>query len=143
LTDFKEIDLAIIESKRACEKHLKALSPDIPTAYEGLHFTPPANAMYQSTQFYIEQPDDPVFGTGYYRENFQFQVFVADVKGKGTAAALTRAELIRQHFKKGTTLFEAGFKILILETPKVAGTAITEDRIVVPVIISAITEVYE
>lgn len=116
--------------------------PDLPTAYEGVNFDPPSS-IYQSCQFIIEKPTDPVFGLGYYRERINFQIFISDISGKGTTTALERAELIREKFKKGTTLFEEDVKILILETPQIMGTLISQDRVIVPVQIKVIAEVYE
>ena len=130
----------IIDAKRACEKHLLALDNTIKTAYEGVNFDPP-DEMYQRCQIVIFSPDDPVFGTGYHRENMQFQVFVVDKTGSGTTNALFKANDIRSHFKKGTTLIENTTKILILETPQVAGTIIAQGKIVVPVLISLTVEV--
>ena len=132
----------ILKIKRACEEQLNSITPSVQIAYEGVNFVPPESELYEACQFYLKNPDDPTFGLGYYRERFQFQVFVADIKGKGTSNALSRAELIRQHFGKGTTLVQDDIKVLVLETPKIAGTTETNDRIVVPVLIDAIAEVY-
>jgi hypothetical protein len=132
---------AIIKSKRACEKRLGSLTPALPTAYEGVVFTPP-NTMYQSCQFLIQSPDDPVFGTGYYRERFDFQVFVIGQYSKGTLEVLERAELIRDHFHKGLTLVEEDITLHFLRTPKIAGTMISEGRTIVPILISVVSEVY-
>lgn len=131
----------IVNIKRACEKHLATLTPSLPTGFEGVDFTPP-NTMYQRCQFVVNTPDDPVFGTGYHRERVEFQVFVVDVSGKGTTSAIQRAELIRNHFAKGTTLVESGTPVHILSTPQIAGTKISQGRVIVPVLISAVAEVY-
>lgn len=131
----------IVNIKRACEKHLMALAPSLPTGFEGVDFTTP-NTMYQRCQFVVNPPDDPVFGTGYHRERVEFQVFVVDVAGKGTTAAIQRAELIRNHFAKGTTLTESGTPVHILSTPQIAGTKVSNGRVIVPVLISAVAEVY-
>jgi hypothetical protein len=48
----------IVNIKRACEKHLAALVPSVVTAYEGVNFDAPSNAMYQRCQFTISPPDD-------------------------------------------------------------------------------------
>lgn len=132
---------SLIKSKRACEKHLSTLTPTLPIAYEGVVFTPP-NGMYESCQFVIQSPDDPVFGTGYFRERFDFQVFVVGPYNKGTTDALERAELIRDHFHKGLTLTEEDVTLHFLRTPKIAGSVISEGRIVIPILISVMSEVY-
>lgn len=133
----------IINIKRACEKHLASLSPSLDTAYEGVSFNPPSDAMYQRCQFIILSPDDPVFGTGYHRERVQFQVFIVDPLGNGTTGALKRSELVRKHFAKGTTLIEDTTRMHILTTPQIAGTSISQGKIIVPVLIEITAEVYE
>lgn len=132
----------ILDIKQACEKRLKDISTGIFTAYEGVDFKPPSG-LYQRCQFVIMSPEDPVFGTGYYRQPFQFQVFVVFPKGKGTKEGIERAEVIWQEFKKGTFILEGTTRIYVLETPKIAGTAFTQDSMVVPVIINMVAEVYE
>lgn len=116
------------------------LSPILPTAYEGVGFTPPT-AMYQRVQFRILKPDDPVLGRGYYRERLELQVFIYGEINKGTGEVLDRAELLRQHFKKGTTLVEQQVVIHVLETPAISGTAVIGDKILCPVIITATAEI--
>ena len=132
----------IVNIKRACEKHLAALVPSVVTAYEGVNFDAPSNAMYQRCQFTISPPDDPVFGTGYHRERVQFQVFVVDPLGKGTTDALQRAELIRLHFAKGTTLVEGTTPLHVLTTPQIAGNSVSQGKVIVPVLIDLVAEVY-
>lgn len=133
--------MAISFIKKAAEKHLLTLSPSIPTSFEGVNFDPP-QGMYQRTQFLIRSPDDPVLGTGYYRENVNFQVYVSIPDGNGTGDAYRRAELIRNLFKKGTTLVESGIMIHVLSTPKVSTDMQASGRIIVPVFIDLTAEVY-
>lgn len=121
-------------------KHLQTLSPALPTAYEGVSFTPPTG-MYQRVQFRISKPDDPVLGQGYYRERLEIQVFVYGAINKGTGEVLDRAEMLRQHFKKGTFLLEQQIPIHVLETPAISGTVVIGDRILCPVIITAVAEI--
>jgi hypothetical protein len=132
--------MAILEIKRASERHLKELAP-IPTGWEGVSFTPP-NTLYQRTQFVIKSPEDPVLGTGFHREKVTFQVFIIGELNKGTSEVITQAELVRNHFKKGTVLNEDGVKIHVLSTPQIAGTSKIDDRIMCPVLIELVAEVY-
>jgi hypothetical protein len=133
--------MAIIEIKRAAERKLQALTPSIPIAWESVSFEPPVG-LYQRVQFTIQTPDDPVLGTGFHRERLQMQVFVIGAGNKGTSEVITHAELIREHFKKGLVLQEGNIKIHVLRTPQVAGTTIASERIVCPVIIQLVAEVY-
>lgn len=133
--------MAIIQVKRAAERKLNALTPTVPTAYEGVTFNPPAG-LYQRVQFTIQRPDDPVLGTGFYRERMTMQVFVVGASNKGTAEVINRAELLRDHFKKGTVFTEDNVHIHVLRTPQVAGTTIVSDRLICPVLIELVAEVY-
>lgn len=133
--------MAIIEVKRAAERHLQNLTPVIPTAWEGVSFTPP-DSLYQRVQFIIQRPTDPVIGTGFYRETVTMQVFIVGATNKGTAEVISRAELIRNHFSKGFTMLEDNIRIHVLNTPQVTGTSITSERVICPVLIELVAEVY-
>lgn len=134
--------MAIIEVKRAAERRLTALTPTVATGWEGVSFTPPENAMYQRVQFLVSPPEDPVLGTGFHRELVTMQVFVAGLLNKGSAEVLNRAELIRSHFPKGLTMTEGNVRMHILRTPQVAGVSVAADRVVCPVFIQFVAEVY-
>ena len=133
--------MAIIEIKRAAERKLTLLSPSLPTAWEGVTFNPP-NGLYQRVQFTIQSPDDPVLGTGFHRERMTMQVFVVGDANKGTSEVITRAELIRLHFAKGLVLQEGNIKIHVLKTPQIAGNSIASERVICPVLIELVAEVY-
>ncbi len=133
--------MAIVEIKRAAERKLSTLLPTNQTAYEGVSFNPP-DTIHQRVQFVIQRPEDPVLGTGFYRERVTMQVFVVGQINKGTAEVITRAELIREYFKKGTVLNENNIRIHVLRTPQIAGTNVVSDRIVCPVLIELVAEVY-
>lgn len=133
--------MAIIEIKKAAERHLNTLTPIVPIAWEGVIFTPP-NGLYERVQFTIQPPEDPVLGTGFHRERITMQVFCLGATNKGTAEVLSRAELIRNRFKKGTVLTEGNVKIHVLTTPQVAGTSIVSDKVICPVLIELVAEVY-
>lgn len=127
--------------KKLFETKLSQVTPSLPTGYEGVSFTPPQNQMYQLCQLDILAPDDPVYSANYHRERVQFQVFIIGPVNKGTGDVLTRAELIRQEYKKGTSLQEGNVLIRILTTPQIQSVAVAQDRLVCPVLIDAIVEV--
>lgn len=133
--------MAIIEIKRAAERKLSSLSPSLPTAWESVSFEP-TSALYQRVQFTIQSPDDPVFGTGFHRERVTMQVFVVGNSNKGTSEVINHAELIRLHFAKGLVLQEGNIKIHVLRTPQIAGTSIMSERVICPVLIQLVAEVY-
>ena len=70
------------------------------------------------------------------------QVFVVGMVNKGTSEVISHAEAIRDKFKKGLVLVENNIRIHVLRTPQVSGTAIASDRIICPVIIELVAEVY-
>ena len=127
--------MAILNIKRAFEKKLAAMSPAISTAYESVSFTAVPGTPYQRTQLLPRRPENPTMGDGYYREVGEFQIFLAYPANKGAAEVLARAELVQQHFARGTTLVEGAHEINIMRTPQIAGNIIVSDRIIVPVII--------
>ena len=133
--------MPIASTKRALERRLMALTPSLPTSFEGVSFEP-TSTMYQSCQLRISPPDDPVLGTGYYREKIQFQVFIVDAPNNGTTSAIQRAELTRDWFKKGSTFQEGAFRIHVLTTPTISSTAPVGTRTVITVMIDVVTEVY-
>jgi hypothetical protein len=133
--------MAIIEIKRAAERKLNALTPAVSTAWEGVSFNAP-NGLYQRVQFTIQSPDDPVLGTGFHRERVTMQVFVVGAANKGTSEVINRAELIRNHFAKGLVLQEGNVRIHVLTTPQIAGNTVVSERIICPVLIQLVAEVY-
>ncbi len=133
--------MAIIEIKRASERRLNALAPAVQTAWEGVSFNPP-DGLYQRVQFTIQSPDDPVLGTGFHRERMTMQVFVVGAANKGTSEVINRAELIRNHFAKGLVMQEGNVKIHVLTTPQIAGNTIVSERVICPVLIQLVAEVY-
>lgn len=135
--------MEILDTKKAAERLLLSISPAVPTAFEGVDFDPPVDAMYQRCQFRIDSPTDPTFPTGYHRENIELQVFIAGIKGEGTADILTQAGNIRNTFYKGLTLIEDQTRIHILKTPQIGSVFPTQDRLVVAVLIPLTTEVYQ
>ena len=134
--------MAIVEIKRAAERHLNALTPTVQIGWENVSFDPPKDQLYQRVQFLVQTPEDPVLGTGFHRERITMQIFVVGMINKGTSEVLSRAELIRDKFKKGLVLVENNVRIHVLRTPQISGTAIASDRIICPVIIELVAEVY-
>jgi len=127
--------MAIVLIKKALEKRLATMSPVITTAYSAVSFTPTQGVPYQRVQLVPRRPENPTFGDSYYREVGEFQIFLAYPSNKGEAEVLARAELVQQHFARGTTLTEGGLDIIIQKTPQITGSTIVGDRIIVPVII--------
>ena len=133
----------ILNTKRALERRLKTAFPAVKIAYPGVAFTAPTEELYMRLQYIVQRPDDPVIGDRYYRERITFQVFIMDVIGKGSANAIAKAEQVRDLFYKGWDTLEQDSKIYVLRTPQISNEVITSDRLVVPVFIEVVTEVYK
>ena len=128
-------------TKKLIEKNLKLLTPILPIAWENQSFTPPADgSTYLRCNLQIGKPDDRIFGGGYYRENATFNVYVMDRLNIGTGNALDIAENIRTLFKKTSTFEEGSTRVQILLTPRIAGSIVTNNRLVVPISIELVIE---
>jgi hypothetical protein len=125
----------IENTKKALEKHLSALTPSLSTAYEGVSFSPVNGTPYQRVQLVPSRPENPTLGDDYFRDNGEFQVFLLYPSNKGTGEVLGRAEALRSHFKRGTTLTEGNSVVQIMRTPYISGCTIIGDRVIVPVLI--------
>ena len=128
-------------TKKLIENNLKLLTPILPIAWENQRFTPPADgSTYLRCNLQIGKPDDRIFGGGYYRENATFNVYVMDRLNIGTGNALDIAENIRTLFKKTSTFEEGSTRVQILLTPRIAGSIVTNDRLVIPLSIELVIE---
>lgn len=134
---------SILNTKKALERKLSQILPSVPIAFENVKFIAPVDELYIRTQFIINQPEDPTISDRYYRERFTFQVFVCDLLNIGTSSAFQTAEIIRSEFDKGFYINENGTNIHILNTPQIAGSTVVGDRIIVPVLIEVVSEVYK
>lgn len=128
--------------KRALERRLSTLTPAIPTAYGNAVYKPVANQPYQRVVFVPRNPNNSTLGSDFYLEQGEFQIFLAYPKNAGEADALDRADAIRSLFKRGTFMLEGDVRVHILGTPSVRGSAVIEDRLVIPIIVNFEAEVY-
>lgn len=119
--------------RAALEARLNAMSPAVSTAYENVAFTPVSGTAFQRTNLLRANPDNPIIGTGFYRELGVFQVSLHYPLNAGPSPAETRAELVRTQFKRGTTLTSGGITVTIDGTPTIASGFVDGDRWVVPV----------
>jgi hypothetical protein len=84
----------------------------------------------------MNTPDNPTLGDSFYREMGLFQVTLRYPLGKGTVAAMTQAEKIRDLFKRGTRLAKNNITVLCDKTPDIRVLSQEVDRFVVAVRIS-------
>jgi len=122
----------IQDAKKAYEQRLIAAFPTIKIAFENVKFDPPSS-LYLAVNSLIDNPTDVVLGDDYFRENIILNVFVVGEANTGTGAILTKAEEVRELFKKGTFILQGTSRIYVLTTPHIMGTTETSSRPVCPV----------
>lgn len=106
--------------RAALETHLSALTPAISTAWENTKFTPVNGTPYQMAFVKYATPDDRILGCARRYELGFMQVTLCYPIDKGAAAIETRANLLREHFKRGTVLSHSGQFLQIINTPSKA-----------------------
>lgn len=119
--------------RRAIEKRLATLSPNISTAFENAPFTPVAATPYQRLNLLPNTPDNSIQGAGSYFERGLFQITLAYPNGTGPAASEAQAQLIRAHFRRGTSMLESGVTVIVTDTPRVSPAMIDGDRYTTPI----------
>jgi hypothetical protein len=118
--------------RQALEVALAAMSPALATAYENAPFTPTA-AAYQQVYLLLAEPDNPEMGSARYTERGYFQINLKYPLNAGSAAAATRAELIRSTFYRARSFSNGSVTVHIEKTPEIAPARVEDDRFVVPV----------
>ena len=125
--------MSIVSIRKALEKHLLALTPAFPTATQNNAFIPTTGVPYQKIHLLPNTPNNAVQGASMYFERGIFQITLLWPTGVGAMAADTRAELIRNHFRRGTSLVESGITVHVTNTPSIASAIPDGDRYAVPV----------
>jgi len=122
--------------RAALEKRLALLTPALVTAFENVTFAPVAGVPYQRLNLLPNTPDNSIMGSAVYFERGIFQISLMYPLGTGPGTADTQAQLLRAHFKRGTSMVEAGITVNIKDTPKVSPAFIDGDRYAVPISMS-------
>lgn len=117
-----------INIRRAFEKRLALMTPALSTQYENVAFTPVANVPYQKAFLLPAEPENPTMGDAYRRYVGVFQVTLCYPINTNALAIQTRAEAIANHFKRATSMIEAGQTVLVLRTPTISAAFVTDDR---------------
>lgn len=117
----------------ALEKRLATLAPAIAIAYENATFTPVNGTPYLQVNLLPNTPDNSTMGQAVYFERGIFQVTLAYPLSAGTLAAGIKAQAVRTHFMRGTTMVEAGITVIVTNTPKIAPAMVDADRYRVPI----------
>jgi hypothetical protein len=88
------------------------------TAWENIAFTKPAPIIpYQVVWFPDFTTENPTMGDGFYRIHSYFQIDLMYPILKGTSAIETRAQLVKDTFKRGTSFTNNGVTVRIEDTP--------------------------
>jgi hypothetical protein len=125
--------MSIAAIRKALEVKLAAMSPAVATVYENTEYTPVAGTPYQRANLLPAEPDNSTQGSTYYREQGIFQVTLCYPQKVGPGTALARAEALRTHFKRGTTMEKDGLTVIVMRTPNIMPAYIEADRYCIPV----------
>jgi hypothetical protein len=131
-----------INIRDAFEKRLALMTPAISTAFENVSFTPVTNVPYQRAFLLPAQPENESLGDAYYRESGIFQVSLYYPLNVGPQDAEIRAEAIRTHFKRGTSMTEGGQTVLVVRTPQKSPAQRIDDRYFMAISIPYRSEVF-
>lgn len=117
--------------RRAFEKKLTTMPSGLGasnTAFENVSFTPPTGQPYQRSALAPLTPENPTLGDNYHREVGFYQVVLSYPKGEGVGNITAMAELVKDYFKRGTTLVEGSDKIIVDRTPQISPVYINDNR---------------
>lgn len=128
--------MSLVLIRRALEKKLALLTPALATAFENAVYSPVTGTPYQKVNLLPATPDNSTMGSLTYMERGIFQVTLCYPVGVGPAAAETQAQLLRAHFKRGTSLAESGVTVIVTDTPRAAPALIEGDRHTIPISIA-------
>ena len=114
--------------RAALESALNAISPALATAFENANFKPPAESVpYQIVHVLFARPDNQEIGRSH-QELGYLQVKLMYPMRTGSLAAMTRAELLRTTFYRGSTVSSGGVVVNITDTPEITPSGIEESR---------------
>lgn len=112
MSDFLDVTTLI---RKALEERLQSLQPAMDTAFENTKYEPKPDCPYQRA-FLLPAPSQSIGFTGrardFVRETGIFQISLYYPINEGTREAGSRAEAIRNHFRRGTTLISGGIKVI-------------------------------
>ena len=106
--------------RQLLESRLKTLAPTFPTSSENVTFTPTSNVPYQAVTVLPSPTLNPTVGGTFKREMGLMQIALYYPAGAGAGPATTKAEAIKAHFKRGTTMMQGTLRVLIHQHPYTA-----------------------
>lgn len=112
------------------------------TAWEGVAFDPVAGVPHQQVTLLPATPDNPTFGDGHYREIGFIQVTLFYPRGFGTLGIMTRAELIKSTFPRGSSFSSNGVVVHIPRTPVILSSGVQDESLVAIVKIQYYADIF-
>lgn len=112
--------MSIVKIRQALETGLSTITPTLATAYENVPYTPITGTPYQTVYILFNTPDNATLGDGLYHEKGYMQVSLKYPLNNGSTLCASRAELVRQKFKRGATFTKDGVSVTVEKTPSVS-----------------------
>lgn len=125
--------MTIAKIRAALEKQLATIAPAMMTAYENVAINPALGVPYQRSNLLPNTPDDGQIGSRTHHERGIYQVTLCYPMGNGPADCEARSQLVKNAFKRGTSLVESGVTVIIMNAPSVSSAMIDGDRFCIPV----------
>lgn len=117
--------------RKAFEKALIAMPDGLgatKTAFENAPFTPVSTQPYQISRLIPLPVENPTLGDNYHREVGFYQVVLSYPKGTGVGGLSAMADLVKNYFKRGTTLKEGTDEVIVDRTPETSPVYINDTR---------------
>lgn len=131
--------MSYVVIRQLLEVHLNALGGGLPTAWENVPYKPVVGTPYQRVNLLPAETDNPTMGVmegsgaALKREAGVFQLTLFYPLNEGAGNATARAELLRNHYKRGTVLASGNVRLVIDSSPSVGRALVDEGYFVVPV----------
>lgn len=125
--------MSIQKIRSALETRLKNITPAMAVAFENVAFTPTPGVPYQRSNLLPNTPEDSQLGSTTYFERGILQITLCFPMGNGPSACESRAQVIKDAFKRGTTLTESGVTVMVTNAPSVSSASVDGDRFCIPI----------
>lgn len=128
-----------MSTRTAFESKLNEMTPSLATEWENTTFSPANGVPYQTVNLLQNNPVDTTIANETYLEQGIFQVTLKYPTNKGMKDIETRANLVREFFKKGTILTDGSNSIYITQTPSITNLGKYGDRHLIVISINYFT----
>jgi hypothetical protein len=123
----------ISKVRAALETALKAVDPNFATQWENFAFDPTPGTPYQACNILFADPFDPEANGSFVQESGYMQVTLRYPANKGAGPAITKAQELKQAFRKGLSIPCDGSTVQIIRTASIAPGSNDGDRYAVAV----------